>query len=323
MSDFVITEYRELVKNAQIDAFHEHEFSEEPEEFVITFIEDPDLGGLEDEELVDSTSFLEPPKPEDISEYFETDTDELIDFEDREAMPFRLPGAPDYVDDDFEEEDEEEEEETVTDWENDRDPQHFMQYILSMYPSKIPSHSGKSTLGCEKAVLFLTNLNKEISEALRSENADQYLDLDVLEDIRVRMTRDIVKLKEHSKKLNKMNKKVKKKADEEISITKNSEINSEEFKKEATTAKIQMIMTPFQRAITGIILNSTISAGKPFEQVYDFLKKKYKIDDREELEILQLLMDMGQPIFKDRGTIGDEDHDEEGHGVDFMKNYFA
>lgn len=325
MSDVIVTEYRELAKNSQLKLLNEQLEvpSSNSDDLVITFIEDPELEDDFELDLVDESSFLEPPTPEDISEYFESDTDELIDFEDHEAMHFQLPGAPDYVDDDLAEE-EEEEEEVETDWENDRDPKHFMAYILKMYPGQIPKHNGKSTLGCEKAVLFLTNLNKEISEALRSEHEEGELDLDVLEDIRVRMTKDVVKLKEHIKKLNKDNKKTKKKAEVELEpvIVKQNSITNEIIK-EASTPKVQLVMTPFQRAITGIILNSTISAGKPFESVYEFLKKKYKFTDREELEILQLLMDMGQPIFKDRGIIGDEGQDEEGHGIDFIKTYFA
>ena len=37
--------------------------------------------------------------------------------------------------------------------------------------------------------------------------------------------------------------------------------------------------------------------------VYEYLKEKYGIKPREELEILEVLKDMGQPIFKDRGSL--------------------
>lgn len=299
---------------------------EDPEAFIITFSEESE-GDMEE-----------------IAEYFEEGFDEenvkvdedelLMDEGDREAMPFnlpgsgsisRLPGATDYVDD-SEEEEEEPEEPKQTDWENDRDVRHFMAYILKQYPGGIPPHDGTSTLGCEKAILFLTKLNKEISEALRSDPEDRDevaddgteapgspLDIGALENIRVNIIRDIVTLKEHVKKLNKKHKRLKKRSDEE----------GDEIVKEATTARAQMVMTPFERAITGIIINSVVSAGKPLEQVYDFLKKKYAFTAREELSLQQLLMDMGQPIFKDRGTIGETDQDEQGQGLDFIKNYFG
>ncbi len=84
-------------------------------------------------------------------------------------------------------------------------------------------------------------------------------------------------------------------------------------------------MTPFERAISGIIINSVISAGNPLEDVYKKLKKKYDITDREELAIMQLVTDMGFPIFKDRGTysVKDGEEDDDAQGMDFMKNYFA
>jgi hypothetical protein len=68
-----------------------------------------------------------------------------------------------------------------------------------------------------------------------------------------------------------------------------------------------------------------VSAGKPFEKVFEFLKEKYDLSDREELAIFQLLKDMGHPIFKDRGTLGKskDSKDPKSQGVEFIKNYFA
>lgn len=238
------------------------------------------------------------------------DQDEAISHESQ----FALPGASGYVDDGEEEEPEEEEPKT---WEKDRDPSCFMKYVTKCYPGGIPSHDGTSTLGCERAVMYLVGINKEISEALRADK-DDVLDLSALERMRVSIIKDVAKLKEHAKKLNK---KLKTASDEQ-ELVKES-FREDAIVKEATTPKIQLIMTPFERAITGILVNSVVSAGKPFESVYDFLKEKYKFTDREELSILQILMDMGHPIFKDRGTVGESSKDREGHGTDFVKNYFA
>ena len=87
-----------------------------------------------------------------------------------------------------------------------------------------------------------------------------------------------------------------------------------------------MVITPFERAISGILINAVISAGHPFEDVYDFLKEKYKLDEREELALMQMVMDAGFPIFKDRGSIGvspEKGKETERHGVDFIKTYFG
>lgn len=218
----------------------------------------------------------------------------------------KIPGVEVLV---VDEDPDDKEEDKETDWENDRDPNHFMVYITKQYPSGIPKHDGTSTLGCERAILFLNKLNKEISEALRADS-DDVLDIPKLEDIRVNLVKDTVTLQNHVKDLNKKRKR--------------AEVDSEEsIVKTASTPKIQLIMTPFERAISGIITNAVVSSGKPFEDVYEFLKKKYSLDEREELAIMQILKDMGHPIFKDRGTIGKGEKKEEGYGVEFIKNYLA
>lgn len=304
MKDLIVTEYIEDKSDAQVLALDsesviDHE-SFDDASLVITFDED-DL-------LVTPDEVAMP-----IVESESSEVDEAFDANRK----FRLPGS-NYVDDEdaAEESDEQEEaqEEEASDWEHDRDPKHFMEYILLSYPNGIPAHDGSSTLGCERAILYLTKLNKEISEALRSDE-DDFLDIGSLEDIRVNMIKDVVTLKEHIKKLNKKHKKKSFNNSEQL-------VKDAELTKEASTPKIQLVMTPWERAITGIIINSVVSSGKPIEDVYEFLKEKYSFTDREELSIIQLLMDMGQPIFKDRGIIGSNDKDSE-EGIEFITNYFA
>lgn len=219
-----------------------------------------------------------------------------------------------------------------TDWQNDRDVQNFMQYIVDSYPARIPKHNGKSIVGAERAITWLTNLSKEISEAVRRDETNVLDDIK-LEEIRVSIMKDILVLKEHVKKLNKKFKGTLKKTAgfddmmdfaEEIELAYASEIKSE-LKKEAAIPRMTLTVSPFERAISGIIINSVVSSGKPFEEVYEFLKKKYDLNDREELAILQVIMDSGFYIFKDRGTISSEKEKDskEMHGIEFIKNYFA
>lgn len=66
--------------------------------------------------------------------------------------------------------------------------------------------------------------------------------------------------------------------------------------KEAGTPKVQLIMDPFQRAITGIIVNSVTSQGRNAEDVYAELKEQYKFSSRDELGLQQLLTDLGMPV---------------------------
>lgn len=94
--------------------------------------------------------------------------------------------------------------------------------------------------------------------------------------------------------------------------------------KEAGTAKLTLVMTPFERAITGAIVNSFVSQGKNPEETYAALKAKYKFTDRDELSIQQVLADMGYPLLKDRGHVGDESEKlNKGEGIEFSTQYNA
>jgi hypothetical protein len=207
-------------------------------------------------------------------------------------------------------------------WSDDRDSSKFMSYMHDAYPTGIPQHDGSSMIGCEMALLYLNKLNKEISEALRSD-PDGSLDPLVLEDYRVKILKDMVLLKER------MNNLKRDLGDATRNLTRASDDSS--IEKLATTPRVQIVATPFERAISGILINSVVSAGHPFEDVYDYLKTKYSFSERDELSIMQLVMDSGHYIFKDRGAIGsgfDEDGQGPGgniasHGIDFIKNYFA
>lgn len=317
MNNIIITEYQEQnIKNA----------SEANDDVSTTLDEN-------DEYTCDILEFSEGDNlfSDTVVEFSEEESDELMDANRMFALPgsggtqqsfsggFKLPGSTSYVDDGEHEESNDDAEETDDgDWENHRDPRFFMAYISNAYPSGIPEHDGTSTLGCEKAILYLNNLNKEISEALRLD-VDDVLDLQSLEEVRVNMVKDVMTLKEHMKSLNEKHKK----AFNISELKKLAGFSDNGLVKEAVTAKLQVVITPWERAVTGIIVNSIVSGGKAFEDVYEYLKKKYEFTPREELSILQILMDMGQPIFKDRGTIGGSIDDFDKDGVEFIKNYFA
>lgn len=244
-----------------------------------------------------------------------------------------IPGSPRFVDDLDDMPKEPEEPPTKKTWLGDRAVDDFTDYIKDSYPAKIPKHDGKSIVGAERAVKWLTNLGKEISEAVRKDESS-VLDDALLEELRVKIMKDILLLKEHIKKLDKTFKNsLKKKAGldddimkyaEEIELAYNYEVN-DEIKKTAAHPKINLYVSPFERAVSGIVINSVVSGGKPLEEVYDFLKEKYKLTDREELAIMQVIMDSGYPIFKDRGTFSSKKNKEsgKGHGIEFIKNYFA
>jgi hypothetical protein len=219
-----------------------------------------------------------------------------------------------------------EEDEKETDYINDGDLSKFMQYISSQYPHNIPSHDGTTTVGCERAISFLDRLNSQISKAIR-EDTNNVLDLGALEDVRASIMRDVITLKEHLSNLKKKLKDSgKKTASQDVPLWNSpsgEKVDLFAIKKQATTPNNMVIsVTPFERAIVGIMINAHVSAGHPMGEVYEALKEKYDLTEREELAILQLCLDSGYPIFKDRGSSSAED-DDGALRLDFVKNYFA
>jgi hypothetical protein len=259
------------------------------------------------------------------------------EFQDGSFRPEKVgtpvPGSQVYVGDIDDSDDADDMPEPPKTWKEHRAVEGFMDHVKDSYPHKIPQHDGKSIVGAERAVKWLTNLGKEISEAVRKDESG-ILDDAKLEEIRVSIMKDILLLKEHIKKLDKTFKKqLKKKAGldddlmkyaEEIEIAYNHEVTGE-INKTAAHPKINLFVSPFERAIAGIIVNSVVSGGKPIEEVYDFLKEKYDLSDREELAIMQVIMDSGFPIFKDRGTFSSkkDKSGDKAYGIEFIKNYFA
>lgn len=228
---------------------------------------------------------------------------------------------------------EEKEEEDEGDYANDGNLKKFMEYITELYPAKIPKHDGTTTLGCERAKSWLERMDKEISTAIRKDH-DGVLDISALEKIRTNIMSDVAKLAKHINVLkNRFKEDSKKKASVDSSgipswtSASGEEVEYSNLRKQAATPnKMFISVPPFERAISGIMINAHVSAGHSMEDVYDFLAKKYAITPREELAIMQICMDSGFHIFKDRGTFSGEkgsESDKPKFGVDFIKNYFA
>jgi len=258
----------------------------------------------------------------DVTKFVEEHGDESL-------ADLLLPGAEDYVHD--------EEEEPETDYKNDKDLSKFMDHVGELYPAQIPKHDGTSTVGCERAVSFLDRLNGDISRAIR-EDHENILDIAKLEDVRVNIMRDVLVLKDHLGKLKKQIKDSHGQKDSKASSVPDwkspsgrslsyGQLKEAEKleKKAATPNNLVIAVSPFERAISGMMINAHVSAGHPMEEVYASLKKKYDLTDREELSIMQLCMDSGFHIFKDRGSYSPEASKDDGskRGVDFVRNYFS
>jgi hypothetical protein len=65
-----------------------------------------------------------------------------------------------------------------------------------------------------------------------------------------------------------------------------------------------------------------VSAGHDIEDLYERQVKKYKLNEREKAEVMQLLDDMGYRLAHDRGYLADEDVDyASSDNMDFAANY--
>ena len=215
---------------------------------------------------------------EEISDYMNSLVEEHGNVKIKELIPGSDMPLPDP---------EEEAAVVETNYRDHGDLTHFMKYVLEEYPNKIPKHDGKSILGCVKAQSFLERLSNEIQSNIKNDVDDKLSPhLSNLDKVNQQIFVDILKLKSHINYLRNTLK-----DENKDSMGKAAKSKDDDLVKIAGTPNNMVIcISPFIRAVTGILINSVVSAGKPFEEVYDYLKQKYQITPREELEILQVLM---------------------------------
>jgi hypothetical protein len=187
------------------------------------------------------------------------------------------------------------------DWES-KGAEGFLAWIKERFDT-VPKHSGYDTAGLERAVSYLEKLDSEISKAMRLD-IEEELDANKIEEVRVKIEDGIDRLHERLDKIKKTKKNKKKKS---------SSLEHESFIKEAqkiTGVQGVYIMAPlFASRIARICINGMVSAGHDIEDIYSKQVKKWKLTDREQAEVMQLLADMGYPLRQDRGYMPEEDFD--------------
>lgn len=170
----------------------------------------------------------------------------------------------------------------------------------------------------EKALGQYRKLNAYISQALQSDY-DDVIDTDKVDKIRAIIEKTNDQLEDALDKINKITKqrkKMKRRGEDDQDLVK--EANTPHFN------GFQMVITPFQRAIAGALINGKVSGGKDLEQLWEEAKKKYNMTEREQLEILQILEDMGYAVFKDRLRADEAvDPTETKEKGEWQANYYA
>ena len=72
--------------------------------------------------------------------------------------------------------------------------------------------------------------------------------------------------------------------------------------------------------VARVCINGAVSAGHDIEDLFDRQVKAYKLDDREQAEVMQLLSDMGYPMRRDRGFLLNEKQEGQ-DGSDWNQNF--
>lgn len=187
------------------------------------------------------------------------------------------------------------------DWES-KGPHGFVAWIKARIDD-VPKHSGYDSAGLERAVSYLERLDNEISRAMRLD-LDGELDANKVESVRAEIDNGISRLHDRLDKVKKNSKsRRKKKSDVEFSglIKEGQKI---------TGVQGVYIMVPLLISrIARTCINGMVSAGHDIEDLFSRQVKKWKLNDREQAEVMQLLSDMGYPLRQDRGFMPDEDLD--------------
>jgi len=189
---------------------------------------------------------------------------------------------------------------------------------LSEKMQGVPRHSGRDTSGLERAISYLERLDKEISKAVRSD-LDNQLAIDAVEKARDEIKDGIERLQDRLEKIvNTKYKKNKKKADEE---------DNNMLIKQAKSTHVGGIVVSvplFISTLARLCINGYVSAGHDIEKIFTKLSKEYKLSNREELEMMQLLSDMGYPVRTDLGMLNEKEIDPTSpDNVNWAQQFYA
>lgn len=181
--------------------------------------------------------------------------------------------------------------------------------------SDVPKHSGYDTAGLERAVSYLDKLDGEISKAMRMD-LDGELDANKVEEVRAKIDEGISRLEDRIDKVKSSKKKPKKKkAELDPSLVK-------EAQKITGVGGIIVTVPLLISRVARVCINGMVSGGHDIEDLFDRQVKKYKLSEREQAEVMQLLDDMGYALRRDRGYLADEGVDPaSSDNFDWAANY--
>jgi hypothetical protein len=183
----------------------------------------------------------------------------------------------------------------------------------------VPKHSGQDTAGLERAVAYLERLDNEISKAMRLD-LDGDLDANQIEKVRATIDQGVERLHDRLDKIKK-NKKVNRKKKSDLDY---SDGLVKEAQKITGVQGVFVTVPLLISRIARVCINGMVSAGHDIEDLYERQVKFYKLNEREQAEVMQLLADMGYAVRQDRGFMPNDDVDtRSSDNFDWAANYKA
>lgn len=181
----------------------------------------------------------------------------------------------------------------------------------------VPKHSGYDTAGLERAIAYLERLDNEVSRAMRMD-LDGELDANQIEKVRSIIDNGIERLQDRLDKVKASKKKPRKKKAEFVA----SEGMVKEAQKITGVSGVFVTVPLLISRIARVCINGMVSGGHDIEDLYERQVKFYKLNDREQAEVMQLLADMGYAVTQDRGFMPDQDVDtSSSDNMDWAANY--
>jgi hypothetical protein len=198
-------------------------------------------------------------------------------------------------------------------------PHGFVAWIKSRIED-VPKHSGFDSAGLERAMAYMERVDNEISKAMRMD-LDGELDANKIEEVRSQLDEGLSRLQARLDKVKdakKSSKKRKKSAEYEV--------DDDGFVKEAqkiTGVQGVYVTVPLLISrIARVCINGTVSAGHDIEDLYTRQVSRYKLNEREQAEVQQLLFDMGYPLRQDRGFMPEDNLEVwDSDNMDWAANY--
>ena len=202
------------------------------------------------------------------------------------------------------------------DWES-KGPHGFVAWVKERV-SSVPKHSGYDSAGLERACAYLERLDSEISKAMRLD-LDEELDANKIEEVRVQIDDGVARLQQRLDKVKKNKKSSrKKKAEEDFETTG----LIKEAQKITGVQGVYVTVPLLISRIARVCINGMVSAGHDIEDLYARQVKFYKLNDREQAEVQQLLFDMGYPLRQDRGFAPEDALEvNDSNGMDWAANF--